>query len=490
MRPVLSLILLAAASGTAVASGEIQVGLFTVMIDNGHRSDCIETASGLCLAGMQGDGIGELYIDASQRFRRVGVIADPESVDPRLALLPDGGLVMDGSDFALDNPIFVLYHENIGILRGPDPLSPLAFTIDEEGVWVWIPWTDPMAGDPHLGFERRGMAHGNGTGVQYDRIGPFNDLPVKTASDYQVANWLACDPYLPCLPAQAPIVKAYQDATPNIWTDLRFDEVGAGSNRSIFKEDAATPKGGSSHYGGRSPSFPDEADPRKATPFGMLWGEPGITERDILQDEPLPRTDPSTPKPPIRQADPDASEPNASSLLATAAAAFVLAVILAALSSRFRSREDALQHEGRQRILKLVEERGPQSVSQIARAMGHDRTTILYHARILARTGAAELRPHGRALLVSLPRQALPSADPLGGMRAARDLVAHIERAGGRVLRARLHELAAHIPQRSRNAALRELAARGVIACRLEDGAEIVALATDARASREGPSAA
>jgi len=146
-----------------------------------------------------------------------------------------------------------------------------------------------------------------------------------------------------------------------------------------------------------------------------------------------------------------------------AAAAFALALVTSALLySRFH-RDEALRHERRAQILSLLEREGPQSFPQLGRALGVDRTTVEYHARMLQRTGHLRLERAGKLVYALLPRQALDPRLVRAAPDAATALLRILRERGGELPRAALHEAAEAYPQRARNHAIARLARAGAI---------------------------
>ncbi|HET6403752.1 MAG TPA: winged helix-turn-helix domain-containing protein [Candidatus Thermoplasmatota archaeon] len=458
------LCILLLATPHAGASGALSVGPATVALDNGHASGCVDP-SGLCLASLEGEG-GAMELDARQNVAYLGVAVDDGAAEDALGhpLLPDGLLALDGSDIYLEHDVFVLLIARVGSRGAPAPLDGFGLVLDDARYGVR--YVGPSPQDPTGEPRPRALAWNfSDEGVGKRRLGPFH-VQGNTSTDARAED-AATFPCVvlrdaACEEAQAARAAQLAALTPNARVGLAFHRVALAASRDALEGGALAAREGAAHALER-PALPQPpSSPRSAAPSAPARVEAGPRADAPAAALSSPAPEPAGPSgvralgaaPPLRP-------PGADALLA--AAAFALALVTSALLySRFH-RDEALRHERRAQILSLLEREGPQSFPQLGRALGVDRTTVEYHARMLQRTGHLRLERAGKLVYALLPRQALDPRLVRAAPDAATALLRILRERGGELPRAALHEAAEAYPQRARNHAIARLARAGAI---------------------------
>ena len=481
MRVLLMVVGLMLLLPAASATGRLAVGPVSLAVENGHDDACLEDVSGLCLAELRGGSIGETELDASQRVARLVVAYDAAAIDRLLPipLLPGGEIGVDAADLSVEHPLLVLATALVGTRGVETPWGEVGAGLSPQGVRLSYLGVDEAraAPEPH-----RQDYNYTDNSVRYRELGPFNRAggPVRS-DDILVAPADACLMVegTPCSTATAAFVEL-PNATPSVVAGQELHEaaVSGDPNATLFAAGALHARAAAAH-----PASPPRTLPRSpvlavGTPAG--GGPPpsdGPEPAELAPRERSPRGGSTPPGNLSLAASATASAPGTVDLpLAPLAASLAIATMLAALYSRFRSRSEALAHEARQRMLGLVQG-GPRTVAELAQALGVDRSTAQYHARVLHRAGVVALRKGERHVYVTLPGQPLPEK-PVVTIGAPARIVELLRAAGGVLPRASLQEKAPELPPRTRNHALRELVERGVVERKFAGNEEVVALVT------------
>lgn len=452
---------------SAQATGAMDAGPLVVRLDNGHVADCVEDLTGLCPAELRMDEIGSAEFDARQRVQYVGVGLN-ETYRTRINgmaghdLLPAQDLLfIDASSVFLPHNTFKVLARNLGTFEAPAGVVILYFGDDGWG-WGYLgPGLNPV--DPTIQPQRAHYAYTSG-GNSYNGTGGFHELFAEADSDSVVADWLVG----PCQTAnnslcgeQASLVaQQVNETTPKIAAELVVYEAElSGSSETLGTARDELPRGSAEPIGPRrtaSPPFSGRNDHQDSLVASLHEGR---ASPDL--DLPRPAIVPGDPyvvtAPPIP--DPIVSDDPPIPLLGYATG-FALAVVITALYSRMKDRSEALLSSRRAQILSTLKTGGACTVAELARITATDWSTALYHVRVLQRTGHLAIRTEGSAVVAYLPGQTAES--PRGGP-AWKRIIAILRDHGGQIAREDLHRFASDIPLRTRNHALRYLAAKSFI---------------------------
>jgi DNA-binding transcriptional ArsR family regulator len=473
MKSVLAVIVLwTAIIPTATGSGAFDAGPVFVVLANGHASECAEDFSGLCPASVSGEAPNDMEVDANQQIAYVGVAVNRTYVNEAAGfqLLPDGSMMFTPSEYAISNPLFDVLVDDVGTQRGPGPLHSFGIYFNDTrfGLYVFAP--DPVSGNMTPAERKASWAYvddGASQGVVHrHEIRPNQDFG-DASSDYMEREWttVLCysqsDPQ--CAGAADSIADSYEAATPNVAGGVAFIEAEVATDPTDIGPDSSAIGARDqmrSPLAARSPLLRPQGlnrDPsaKPLVPILPLVGggpsgppQPGAP-RHTLPGLRIPAVSPMTPMgkpivPPV----------------AAYSAAFATAVILAALYAKIRDR-DALLSGRRAQIFEIVKERGPTPLAELARELGVDPSTLDYHARALARGKFVTIYRVDRKIVIGTPGN---SSVNVPRKPCSRDALLDLIKAnGGTLPRAELHRLAADIPIRTRNQALRELRAAGVV---------------------------
>lgn len=393
----------------AAASGTVDAGFVHVSFDNGHTSDCIETTTGLCLAGWRGSG-GSTTFDAIQEFRyvEVGVYDGEFESLVGVELLPDGAVRIDTDDLVLPNPAFRIVAENVGRIRGPGPLSDFAVAVTDKGYGLSFFGVWPHELPPEPGRYATFFEYNESKGLGYEHVRIFNtdqDASTDTLFHDLVMNPCRATDNGPCYDIAANVSSVQQSSTPEILVGTGVPAI-AGEYQDEPDVTMALPRA--------------EADGAPFRRNPTMPGSPVIHRHvDRSSDEVvLPPLPPSTggepapreinarrlpPEAASKDVEADGPRPNAAFLF-SAAAGFAIALLAAALYSRMTP-DEALRSAARQRILAALDADGPQLATVLGRKLKMDRTTIEHHAQVLVRTGLAKFLRDGRHVLIALPHR-------------------------------------------------------------------------------------
>lgn len=454
---------------SATASGTLEVGPAVVILDNGIEGSCERDVTGLCLVGMTGGSVGDMEVYAYERVAYIGVGVNRTYANEVVGydLLPDGAVELIPSDHSVEHPLFEILIEVVGVREGIGPLVAFGFGEDEWGASYYGPGVLPPDAalrqhDPWIAYGDEGSEYGL---LERDRIRPTQDFG-GAATDAAVDDWhmallrptVCGEVGGPCAATFDAAIATYHEATPNVEFGAAFVEVDLGTDPSalspstsmLARESSASP------LTRTQAAQPDVRLSRLETPqptWFPLVGSP-------VGGGPFPHNpDPTAPPLVAQDAGMIATPPREDiPALLTASIAFAIAVLLAALYARVRP-QDSLASGRREAILSTLRARGPLTVADLARSLGVDRTTIEYHARLLARGSVVGIRRHDRYVLLMLPGQPVPEA--IGRVRAADQLLTALVNAGGSAERSDLGKLVPTMPARTLKHALKQLQEEG-----------------------------
>lgn len=391
-------------------------------------------------------------------------------------LLPGGEVVIDASNLYVRHGVGDLAINTIG--RRQLTGAPTNAVVEANATGIWLGYSRPsslVAGEEdHAEYQALGFAE---TGLGRERLGPFHRSLGWQYSDamfragIHVCQRLEdgdCDDTWNG--AMAPLL----DATPNITTGGSIGSISVSNQSDLVDRSHASKLGDEGQARERMrPVLPvNKTTPRDAA-------AEGIGERS----QPAPDDDLRSPRASLTAPAAATAELNATTVpdmrspVLPLAASAALALLLAALYARISSRQEALAHASRQRLVGLLQQHGPLTVTDLARGLSVDRSTALYHIRVLRRSASVTLAQQGRLVYVLLPGQVPPSLPPSFREGAAGVVLTVLKAAGGALSRADLHALASAVPQRQRNHVLRQLTDAGVLERAFVGNAEVVRLA-------------
>lgn len=480
------LVMFVAAAPITSASGTLDMGAAAIMIDNGRDGDCIEDTSGLCLATVSGEGSGT-QLNVRQEFRALLIGVNRTFVNDAVgySLLPDGTLVVDLSDYSTPNPVFRLFVEQIGSQHGPGPAEPFGLVVNETGYAVEYFGPGIYPANTTLDDHSVGSSYPNI--ANYERIGPINVLE-STTTDRSIRDTLTGGCRLlanaPCFDTMSGVANRSANLTPEVVWGVEFLEPSLGLGTGGFGS-AETLSNRSSVEGpstGR-PALMAPPGPRAdSPPVTPMLARGGTGEPEVTNP---PGGDPRDVKPgPLGPAPtgPDLRGGDGIPVLIAISAAFALAVLCASLYSRVTRDRDLLLAGSRARLLELIRQRGPLSLSTLSREIGVDRKTAIYHIRILAKTNQVQVHKLNRQVVVGLPRQTIPEGR--GETRrspSCRRLLTVLAESGGELERGQLVKRL-DLPARSRNRALRACIELGEVQRVWRSEGQFIVLRADANA--------
>lgn len=456
---------------TGAASGAIDAGLVAAHIDNGHTQDCVESATGLCLASSTGENVGDREVAAQQRFHSLIILLNGSAVNDVVGLevLPGREIVLRAEDTVLPNPVSPILDEHGGGgVFLPAPLGAYGVVANDTtyGIRYYGPWPTEPTNVSDQGF---GTQYSEEGGVGYSHVGPFNLIVDRSTDDHAhgVLSWACEDPDGgTCTGGVSSPFRQYQGASPNLVAGFLFEQATVATDPSALAPAASlaardTP---AEPLGARA-AVPEVAPTR--TPVAPA-NAPRLSDERTTTPGPRAPAPPQASLPPAPRVDAMAAAPAAPEdagvpPLVTIAASFTLAAILAFLYSRIRNREDAMRSERRAQLVALLERRGPLPIMTLAKELGLDRSTVQHHARLLVRTTQAELIRRGGKLWLALQGQALALHAGFDPNASAKAILDAIEASGGAVTREQLRDQLAHVPARTRNHEIKRLVARGLV---------------------------
>lgn len=452
-----------------------------LVYDNGHdNSSCLAGSGALCL--VSGSATGHGTVNASQRTAAIGVVVLAPLGVP---LLSDSSLVIRGDDLVFPNPVTPAVAGFVGqrnMTVGDVTYLRLGMNETE---FLRYGYYDPRYTDPSLAHRGTAIYYDQDAdrGLQYHWFSP-SDVG-EDDTDHQITatvNGTCAKPVdlgAQCQAALDGAASRVMDATPNVRVGFTWEAIGAADDVEDFASGAPLSSGGSA-----STALPGTSQRRPAVPAPTPKREPARPDDQLEGPSPSPALPPpqglaqqerqaeGSPLLVATQGDPAAPLP-----VVAVAATMLLALAFKLLYARIRSREEALEHDHRRRVLDVLAQQGPRTVAELGSALGVDRSTALYHVRVLRRSASVLLAKQDRATYVLLPGQRLPTAAAHRGGRAADEILRVLRESGAPISRARLHALAAHLPLRVRNHALRELAHSGAIVRAFAGNEETIALA-------------
>lgn len=451
-------------------------GPLTVIIDDGKDSPCVPNVSIPCpLTIDDGDTFGNSTIDIRQTYNRVWIGIDPAYVPIIGSYLPPYAVYTEGDDLYLTYDVIDMVATAYRKIPQERPHRDLAgFDISSQNISVYV--LGPSARDPLGPHENRSyglnISTGEG-GAGYDQAGPFN-ANLTSATDNQLDDFhLLCDfspadAFEVCKSTISNSWNTINWSTPNAAFGLQWENVSAATNSSMLgqaytpAEGAAASLGDPGKRGTPEPLTPARQDSSAGDPFYQ-------TPRGLHDPEPVddgPRTDVSSP--PARDGPAPPIPPSHESLdrtLVAVGAAFVIAIGLHALYSRFSTVDDVLRHPVRARLSATIRESGGIQFAELERRSSLRRTTLDYHLSLMTRAGLV-VRERRAGLLYlfpagRIPTQGLSSAE-LSHPTRGRVLAALLDAPAG-LTRDQLRSAIPDMPTRTRNHTLARLRELGIV---------------------------
>lgn len=459
-------------ASVASATGNFDTPLASVTIENGHEEHCIEAVTGLCAASADMSSLGAGWIDATQNNARLQVDGNDSLVTDltRVELLPDGGIVVDVRGIVLANPAHDILVADGHNYSAPGGQYGVRWDSKDFVLWIW----GPSVSQPFSGLDHREQRI---SGLTSEEFGGFNDTRAPTSLDDLVNSeaQIPCGRLLPgedasCRSLVAVASAAFNSSTPTVSVGLGIDEFGLQPTPGFAGQEIGGRKGAGS-IGQRSPASFVLSPLDRSAPQAPPLDRPPTSQLLRDPDRPLFRPgqdalQPSSNPPPLENDGPGLQ------LAVLLAAGAGLAILVATLYARITRLSEAAASPQRAAIMQHLREHGPTCVQSLASGMGVHRTTVLHHALVLQRLGEIKVIKRGMYAMLALPEHdAAPMPEPRGALRVVLEA---LRSAQGSMTREDLHKLLSALPLRTRNHALRQLAARGLVA---EQGDRIVLVA-------------
>ncbi|HWG90604.1 MAG TPA: hypothetical protein VNZ52_07110 [Candidatus Thermoplasmatota archaeon] len=466
----------------AVADSSADLWVITVEVEDSHAEDCHLEAPPACPASLEGQATnpGNATLDAYQGIEYVGVAVDLTVLAPGL---PREERTLRGRDLAVDNPFLPAVTEtwnqtglNHGLLGYGLRLTANGTTVAYPGVSVW---------EPERGFatQRLVLRYGNGHGIQYDRVGPFN-TPKGNSTDnaWKDTTRVGCDltPAEACSRFGEAASEHWYRATPDLRYGLEFHEVEAATDADLLR--SATPD---DTPPGPMP-LPEEPRSTEASPPVHLAPSPGWSPEGVAATFPKPPPQEGHPAPPER-APPQrlpVSRPSSASVFTQgppepvpprldlgllAATSLMVMWALSGLYTRFETAREAMRSEQRQRLLHLLSVRPGVAWMDAARALGISRNALGHHVSILQRTKSVVVVRVNRGRFLYLPSHPPSDRTAVWNVHTAshvqRRILLALQGAPEGLTRADLYARLSDVPSRTRRHALGRLLKEGVLQC-------------------------
>lgn len=463
----------------AWAGADVNGGAARVVVADSH-SNCEPAPFEACLVEVDSDGsVGRTNIDARQRIEYVGIAADVVVVEGLIGvnLLPDGSLMVRGSQLFVRHPIFVLAAAIANDQTNEGPTSGVAstrWTSENLTIVYFGPSTANPTAPP--GSREYEITH-NSSGLGYDQQGPHNAPGMNSTDGYLAGADAVCtrapDPAA-CDGALEDGLATIADATPNAELALEFYDAEVASDPEALRSQNTSyePLANDSPLRG-GPVL--EPAPNQSTGPSRASGEdtekPSLVVGRPAQVEPLrepgrgPRIEMPSP------ADPPPPTPIVALAVATATV-FVL-LLAAALYSRLARADEVVRLPMRKMLIRVVEDRPGIEIRALPARLGVARSTVLYHLRMLEKHGLLRVLRDGHKRFV-FPAASTPptSGRPLRfwSHPVSRRILEIIDKAGPNgTTRGQIHIEAAAIPRRTRNHVLTQLQSAGVVAETTQD---------------------
>lgn len=443
--------------------------LVKVEVDDSYADHCLVQALGVCEFSGTADPTNPANsnLDAYDRFYFAGVATNPGAVGLGSSSL-DQEYYVDGSSLWLPDPVIPLLTATYnGSLDGGSAL-PVGVRMSESNVTLLY---DLVTTDGSLDPSWVAFPYAHGSGLQYDRLGPWN---VAEGNDTRSYEEQARDPpcrYTPdsgtCDDASNATISAAETVTPTVRVGAEIDQAEVATNASLLQPrgnlTSAAPSEDQGFFGDASaaplPAGRDAAAPRAAR------AQPMLQAAGTPRDAPQVVVPPPTPLPLKPESDAQAPEsPHAPlAVIAVAAATSTLLLIVAAvLYSRFANKSDALRNPRRLEILGIVAAQPGVSPSDVATRMGVTRNAVMHHAYIMQEHGIIQIavRSHQTFLL---PVGAASEKALMLRSKAAVCAIEALRASPAGLTRAELASRMGAIAKRTRNHSIAKLVALGIV---------------------------
>lgn len=448
------------------AGGSVDVGgAATVMVRDTRGEDC-DVALPLCLVDASHDGGGpaNLTVGSDMRLSYVGVGVGGGWIP----LLPDESLRVRGSEIMLPNPVVPVVSEKVGRRETPTPVQGLAsIDMGERNVSATYYGPSTKSQDPVLAERYWALAYNNSV-VGYRQFGPYNVITGNdTDSSIFGFSSLVCRYATsePCEPVMGDAGRAIVANAPSVEWGLEVHETEVATrelspDRGDFVTSARHPIRIIAGVPSNSSADPD--------PRGVAPGSP------VLSHRAAPGGGAASPPPAHPGVDLVTAKVSSDQIADGPAGRAPLAAILAtgvawALMrgyARFRTPAEALASPPRLAVLDLIRKRPGVRLSVLTRELPLTRTAVDHHIRTLERIGLVKvIRSHRNVLLFTsddAPREE-PAVLTFLTHPVCNQLLRFVRDHPSGVLRARLHESFAAVPERSRNHSIRRLVQAGLI---------------------------
>lgn len=453
----------------AAADAEIE-GPVVVRVDDQRPADCTPTAVEACLVkAPQTRSLGDETVDLHSSVRRIDVAANPAHVARAAGFLPVYAMTLEGNSsyvsFALVETAIDLYAT---VPQDRPARDALGLQFDREAVAVY--YYGPSRKEEGLGNRSLGMSLENDDGgwVAYDGLGPMNSGAV-TSTDIQAGPLplMVCDfadRSQGCYNTTLAMQERYNQTTPNVIVGFEWDAVTLATDPSALPPDVAAVTNETTPEPQTAPRRDDSL---------ALWARPGPRDGGRTPDVPAELATPGLvqgpPVPPPASLDvaiagaPEAPPTPLPTILAIGAG-LGLSLVVSALYSRFASKHALLAHPVRAAVMAQVAARPGTSSLALQKTLNLNRSTLLYHLRLLEREGCVRLASVNQSLRVHLPGQAPAGrVEPELEHPTRGQVLSALVSAPRGLTRAELHAALPSMPLRTRNHTIARLKALGLI---------------------------
>jgi predicted transcriptional regulator len=406
---MLAIVLLASASGSALAGTKVDLGEVRVQIDDQRDGDCHRAWLVVCPITISNvSDVRTAEIDASQNVSYIGAGV---SVDP---IVPVGlDYTVHGRDGYVPNPVFPF----VGQEWSGSPLAPGipgVFEVHFEDPAIQLYYNSVNTSDPAhpIYWHEYGTTFPDGQNrLGYNQLGPFNELD-STDTDATIRLHLEYLCFGPtqtreCFEAADNISNWQANNSPNVHYGLNFYEVEAASNTSSI--------GNYSYFASTNNLSYGPWEWYSYLPVPLPVDEQGIPAPIRATSPPSHQEDtaaksPPKPKPESTSIALLAVQPpaNHSPVLLTSLAAGGVGIILLAvfLYARIRNRSEAITSAVRCKIYDFLSKNPGISPSTLAGELGMPLQKVRHHLRVMERTQMISVRREGnKAFLLRVAMQ-------------------------------------------------------------------------------------
>lgn len=470
MRLALALILLLLAP---VAAAQAPASPLTLIADSSDHGPCFPEELSVCFVrAWRDESLGNWTLDARQRYERVAVGGNFSEFPVIAAYLPSYALYVEGEEFFVEydvlDRVVGVYHT---IPQDRPHRDALGLDLSRDNFSIYL--DSPSVTDPLGPYGNRsyGIDMSNGTnGFSYDRAGPYSAEVGYTSDDWIDDISFVCDFANDsiCFELTSKVINESTGATPNAIIGLDWEDVALATNDSLLQDNSSgfslttsvtnesrrqAQNGPTLQIGSSSSLQPRQLELQSGPSTTLPPGPQPLPEAEperALVTQAIPAVPPVSRVPPVIW-------------LVNGLGAIALAYLL---YSRLGGPAGALAHPLRTAIHEYLKTHPRAQLPVIANATGHAESTVRYHLRILEREDIVRRAKILDHTLFFLTARRPPIGTPALHISAhpTRGPIIHIlasHPAG--LTRQEIHELAAHVPLRTRNHTLKRLIQLGAI---------------------------